>query len=148
MSSIHVDIVSAEGSIYSGEATMVFAPAEMGEVGIAPRHAPLITRLKPGTVRVRTATGDLPFFVGGGILEVQPRLVTVMADTALRAIAEARMAVARVDADEAAALAAKTSAEARLAGATSQIDVAKVQAELVEAAARLKFVQDLKKTGH
>lgn len=138
MSSIHVDIVSAEGSIYSGEATMVFAPAEMGEVGIAPRHAPLITRLKPGTVRVRTATGDLPFFVGGGILEVQPRLVTVMADTALRA----------KDADEAAALAAKTSAEARLAGATSQIDVAKVQAELVEAAARLKFVQDLKKTGH
>ena len=138
MSSIHVDIVSAEGSIYSGEATMVFAPAEMGEVGIAPRHAPLITRLKPGTVRVRTATGDLPFFVGGGILEVQPRLVTVMADTALRAR----------DADEAAALAAKTSAEARLAGATSQIDVAKVQAELVEAAARLKFVQDLKKTGH
>lgn len=136
MSNIHVDIVSAEGNIYSGEATMVFAPAEMGEVGIAPRHAPLITRIKPGTVRVRTATEELPFFVGGGILEVQPHLVTVMADTALRA----------KDADEAAAQAAKTSAEERLAGAKTDIDIARVQAELVEAAARLKFVQDLKKT--
>ena len=139
MSTLHVDIVAAEGHIYSGDATMLFAPATMGEVGIAPRHAPLLTTLKPGTVRVQLADGtERPFFVGGGILEVQPRLVTVMADTALRAR----------DADEAAALAAKTSAEARLAGATSQIDVAKVQAELVEAAARLKFVQDLKKTGH
>lgn len=138
MSNIHVDIVSAEGNIYSGEATMVFAPAEMGEVGIAPRHAPLITRIKPGTVRVKTATEELPFFVGGGILEVQPHLVTVMADTALRA----------KDADEAAALAAKTSAEERLAGAKTDIDIARVQAELVEAAARLKFVQDLKKTSH
>ncbi|ROH88751.1 F0F1 ATP synthase subunit epsilon [Stagnimonas aquatica] len=136
MSNIHVDIVSAEGNIYSGEATMVFAPAEMGEVGIAPRHAPLITRIKPGTVRVKTATEELPFFVGGGILEVQPHLVTVMADTALRA----------KDADEAAAQAAKTSAEERLAGAKTDIDIARVQAELVEAAARLKFVQDLKKT--
>lgn len=136
MSNIHVDIVSAEGNIYSGEATMVFAPAEMGEVGIAPRHAPLITRIKPGTVRVKTATEELPFFVGGGILEVQPHLVTVMADTALRA----------KDADEAAALAAKTSAEERLAGAKTDIDIARVQAELIEAAARLKFVQDLKKT--
>ena len=138
MSNIHVDIVSAEGNIYSGEATMVFAPAEMGEVGIAPRHAPLITRIKPGTVRVKTATEELPFFVGGGILEVQPHLVTVMADTALRA----------KDADEAAAQAAKTSAEERLAGAKTDIDIARVQAELVEAAARLKFVQDLKKTSH
>jgi len=136
MSNIHVDIVSAEGNIYSGEATMVFAPAEMGEVGIAPRHAPLITRIKPGTVRVKTADEELPFFVGGGILEVQPHLVTVMADTALRA----------KDADEAAALAAKTSAEERLAGAKTDIDIARVQAELIEAAARLKFVQDLKKT--
>lgn len=136
MSNIHVDIVSAEGNIYSGEATMVFAPAEMGEVGIAPRHAPLITRIKPGTVRVKTATEELPFFVGGGILEVQPHLVTLMADTALRA----------KDADEAAALAAKTSAEERLAGAKTDIDIARVQAELIEAAARLKFVQDLKKT--
>ena len=136
MSNIHVDIVSAEGNIYSGEATMVFAPAEMGEVGIAPRHAPLITRIKPGTGRVKTATEELPFFVGGGILEVQPHLVTVMADTALRA----------KDADEAAAQAAKTSAEERLAGAKTDIDIARVQAELVEAAARLKFVQDLKKT--
>ena len=86
MANIHVDIVSAEGQIHQGEAVMVFAPAEMGEVGIAPRHAPLLTRLKPGAVRVKQESGEeLAFFVGGGILEVQPHLVTVLADTALRA---------------------------------------------------------------
>ena len=135
MSSIHVDIVSAEGAIFSGEATMVFAPAEMGEVGIAPRHAPLITRLKPGTVRVKNGSEEQSFFVGGGILEIQPHLVTVLADTALRA----------KDADEAAAAAAKKSAEERLASAKTEMDITQVQAELAEAAARLKFVQDLKK---
>ncbi|HEX4896350.1 MAG TPA: F0F1 ATP synthase subunit epsilon [Solimonas sp.] len=135
MANIHVDIVSAEGHIHSGEAQMVFAPAEMGEVGIAPRHSPLLTRLKPGTVRVKTPTGEeLPFFVGGGILEVQPYLVTVLADTALRA----------KDADEAAALKAKQDAEEKLAGAKSDIDLARAQAELIEAAARLQFVQKLK----
>nr|WP_211242880.1 F0F1 ATP synthase subunit epsilon [Sinimarinibacterium sp. CAU 1509] len=138
MANIHVDIVSAEGHIHSGEAQMVFAPAEMGEVGIAPRHAPLLTRMKPGTVRVQTPDGEiLPFFVGGGILEVQPYLVTVLADTALRA----------KDADEAAALAAKQQAEEKLAGANSDIDLARAQAELIEAAARLQFVQNLKKIG-
>ncbi|SFF56461.1 ATP synthase F1 subcomplex epsilon subunit [Fontimonas thermophila] len=135
MANIHIDIVSAEGHIHSGEARMVFAPAEMGEVGIAPRHAPLLTRLKPGTVRVQPPEGEeLQFFVGGGILEVQPFLVTVLADTALRA----------KDADEAAALAAKQAAEEKLAGAKSDIDLARAQAELIEAAARLQFVQKIK----
>lgn len=138
MPALHVDIVSAEGHIHSGEAQMVFAPAEMGEVGIAPRHAPLLTRLNPGAVRVKTPSGEeLQFFVGGGILEIQPYLVTVLADTALRA----------KDADEAAALAAKQSAEEKLAGAKSEMDLAKAQSELIEAAARLQFVQKLKHPG-
>lgn len=136
MADLRVDIVSAEGNIHQGEAAMVFAPAEMGEVGIAPRHAPLLTRLKPGEVRVTTPEGEnLQFFVGGGILEVQPHLVTVLADTAIRA----------KDADEAAAAAAKASAEEKLANAAGEMDMAKAQAELAEAAARLQFVQKLKK---
>ncbi|WP_420465230.1 F0F1 ATP synthase subunit epsilon [Panacagrimonas sp.] len=139
MANLHIDIVAAEGHIHSGEAVMVFAPASMGEVGIAPRHAPLLTTLKPGTVRVKLADGsELPFFVGGGILEVQPHLVTVLADTALRA----------KDADESAVARAKADAEARLAGAKTEMDMAKAQAELVEAAARLEFVKKLKKPGH
>ena len=113
---------------------MVFAPAEMGEVGIAPRHAPLLTRLKPGTVRVQNGSEEQPFFVGGGILEIQPSLVTVLADTALRA----------KDADEAAAQRAKQSAEEKLAGAKSDMDLARAQAELAEAAARLAFIQKLR----
>jgi F-type H+-transporting ATPase subunit epsilon len=138
MAALHVDIVSAEGHIHSGEATMVFAPASMGEVGIAPRHAPLLTTLKPGTLRVQTAAGEeLQFFVGGGILEVQPHLVTVLADTALRA----------KDADENAALKAKQAAEEKLGKATTELDVAKANAELVEAAARLEFVQKIKHLG-
>ena len=137
MAQLHVDIVSAEGHIHHGEAAMVFAPAEMGEVGIAPRHSPLLTRLKPGAVRVRTLGGEeLQFFVSGGILEVQPHLVTVLADTALRA----------KDADEASALKAKQDAEARLAGASTTTDLSKAQTELVEAAARLEFVRKIK--GH
>jgi F-type H+-transporting ATPase subunit epsilon len=116
---------------------MVFAPAVMGEVGIAPRHAPLLTTLKPGTVRVQPPEGEeLSFFVGGGILEVQPHLVTVLADTALRA----------KDADEAAAAKAKLAAEEKLAGAKSDMDLARAQAELAEAAARLEFVKKLKNT--
>ncbi|MGQ0502445.1 MAG: F0F1 ATP synthase subunit epsilon [Panacagrimonas sp.] len=139
MANLHIDIVAAEGHIHSGEAAMVFAPASMGEVGIAPRHAPLLTTLKPGVVRVKLADGsELPFFVGGGILEVQPHLVTVLADTALRA----------KDADEAGALRAKQDAEARLAGASSQMDMAAAQAELVEAAARLEFVKKFKTPTH
>ena len=135
MAQLKVDIVSAEGHIHHGEAAMVFAPASQGEVGIAPRHAPLLTTLKPGTLRVQTPSGEiLPFFVGGGILEVQPHLVTVLADTALRA----------KDADEAAARQAKEQAEARLAGAKTETDLKQAQQELIEAAARLKFVEEIK----
>jgi F-type H+-transporting ATPase subunit epsilon len=136
--SIHVDIVSAEGQIHTGEAKMVFAPAEMGEVGISPRHAPLLTRLKPGAVRVQTESGEeLAFFVGGGILEVQPHLVTVLADTALRA----------KDVDEAAAAQAKQRAEEAMSNAKSEVDLARAQAELVQAAALMQFLDKIKK-GH
>jgi F-type H+-transporting ATPase subunit epsilon len=134
---LHVDIVSAEGDIHHGEAAMVFAPAEMGEVGIAPRHAPLLTRLKPGEVRVKTADGaELRFFVGGGILEIQPKLVTILADTALR----------EKDADEAAAADAKQKAEAAMVGAKTEFDQEKARAALIEASARLEFVKKLKTT--
>jgi len=136
MSSIHVDIVSAEGQIHQGEASMVFAPAEMGELGIAPRHAPLLTRLKPGAVRVKLESGEeLAFFVGGGILEVQPHLVTVLADTALRA----------KDVDEAAAAQAKQRAEEAMSNAKSEVDLARAQAELVQAAALMQFLDKIKK---
>lgn len=133
---IHVDIVSAEASIYSGLAEMVFAPGELGELGIAPRHAPLVTRLKPGEVRVNTGKEELDFFISGGILEIQPHLVTVLADTAIRAD----------DLDEAKALAAKKQAEDALADKTSDIDFAKAQAELAEAAAQLQAISRLRKT--
>jgi F-type H+-transporting ATPase subunit epsilon len=139
MPQLHVDIVSAEGHIHHGEATMVFAPAEMGEVGIAPRHAPLLTRMKPGEVRVKQADGsELQFFVSGGILEVQPALVTVLADTAVRA----------KDIDEAAAVEAKRKAEEAMSQAKSDIDVARAQAELMQAAALVQFLQKIKKTTH
>jgi F-type H+-transporting ATPase subunit epsilon len=136
MASIHVDIVSAEGDIHHGEAVMVFAPAEEGEVGIAPRHAPLLTRLKPGSVRVRQSGGDeLAFFVSGGILEVQPHLVTVLADTAIRA----------KDIDEAAAVQAKQRAEESMANAKTDVDLARAQAELLQAAALVQFLDKIKK---
>ncbi len=134
--SIHVDIVSAEGQIHTGEAKMVFAPAEMGEVGISPRHAPLLTRLKPGAVRVQTESGEeLAFFVGGGILEVQPHLVTVLADTAMRA----------KDVDEASAAQAKQRAEEAMSNAKSEIDLARAQADLIQAAALMQFLDKVKK---
>lgn len=134
---IHVDIVSAEGEIFSGPARMVFAPASQGELGIAPRHAPLLTLLKAGEVRVQTPDGQEQFFfVGGGALEVQPKKVTVLADTALRA----------KDLDEAAALAAKQRAEEALRDKSGEIDLAKAQAELVRAAAQLKMIQRLRQT--
>lgn len=136
MATIHVDIVSAESSIFSGNAKMVFAPAEMGEVGIAPRHSPMLTRLKAGEVRVHTGEGEeLEFFVSGGMLEVQPHLVTVLADTALRAR----------DIDEAAALKAKQEAEEALADRKDDIDMARAQAELAEAVARLQFIDKIKR---
>lgn len=128
---IHVDIVSAEKEIYSGAAEMVFAPLETGEVGILPRHAPLLARLKPGEVRVRTATEELAFYVSGGLLEVQPHVVTVLADTALRAC----------DLDEAAALKAKERAEEALRKRQADIDYARAQAELAEAIAQLRTIQ-------
>lgn len=131
---LKVDIVSAEGEIFAGSASMVFAPAEMGEVGIAPRHAPLLTRLVPGVVRVQKDGQEQEFFVSGGLLEVQPALVTVMADTAERAH----------DIDEAAAVEAKRRAEEALSQAASDIDLARAQAELIEAAARLHLVSKLK----
>ena len=134
---IHVDIVSAEGQIHSGTAAMVFAPAEMGEVGIAPRHAPMVTRLKPGEVRVDEGGGSeiLHFFVSGGILEVQPHMVTVLADTAIRA----------ADLDEAAALEAQKRAEDTMKDKTADFEYAKAQAAYAEAAAQLKAIENLRK---
>lgn len=135
MATIHVDIVSAEGEIHSGEARMVFAPARMGEVGIAPRHAPLLTALKPGEVRVEDTEGNEHFFyITGGMLEVQPTQVTVLADTALRGD----------QLDEAAALAAQQQAEEHLKGASQETDVARAMAELEEARARYRAAQKLK----
>ncbi|HHZ88715.1 MAG TPA: F0F1 ATP synthase subunit epsilon [Chromatiaceae bacterium] len=132
---IHVDIVSAETEIYSGLAEMVYAPAEMGEVGIAPRHTPLITRLKPGEVRVETKPGiQEHFYVSGGILEVQPHVVTVLADTAIRA----------KDLDEAAALEAKEKAEQALLNQGEEFNAAKAQGELAEAMAQLRAIGRLK----
>lgn len=135
MATIQVDIVSAEGEIHSGEATMVFAPAKMGEIGIAPRHAPLLTALKPGEVRVEDTEGSEHFFyITGGMLEVQPYLVTVLADTALRG----------EQLDEAAALAAQQEAEKALEGVSEETDIARAQQELEEARARYRAAQKLK----
>jgi F-type H+-transporting ATPase subunit epsilon len=135
MPKIHVDIVSAEGEIHSGDAAMVFAPAKMGEVGIAPRHAPLLTALKPGEVRVQDAEGNEHFFyITGGMLEVQPHAVTVLADTALRGD----------QLDEAAALSARDEAAQALEGVSEETDIAKAQAELAEAEARYRAAQKLK----
>lgn len=133
---MHVDIVSAEAEIFSGTAEMVFAPAEMGEVGILPRHTPLLTRLKPGEVRVKHEGGEEEFFfVSGGMLEVQPYTVTILADTAERA----------KDVDEAAAIEAKRRAEEALRDRKSDFDYAQAQAELAEAVARLRTIQNLRK---
>ena len=138
MSTIQVDIVSLVGQVFSGQAEMVFCPAEMGEVGIAPRHAPLITRLKAGEVRVKSADGgEQHFFVNGGILEVQPNAVTVLSDVAVRA----------KDLDEASALEAKRQAEQLLSERKGELDIARAQAALVEASARLHMIQRLKKGG-
>jgi F-type H+-transporting ATPase subunit epsilon len=135
-STIHVDIVSAEGEIFSGAAAMVFAPGSQGELGIAPRHAPLLTLLKAGEVRVQTADGaEQHFFVGGGALEVQPNKVTVLADTALRA----------KDLDESYALAAKQRAEEALNKATDRIEQAEALKEIVRMAEQVKMIQRLRK---
>ena len=137
MSTIQVEIVSAEGEIFSGPASMVFLPASEGDIGVAPRHAPLLTLLKPGEVRVRTPDGnEQVFYVGGGALEIQPNVVTVLADTALRA----------KDIDEAAALAAKQRAEEALKDRAGRIDHAEALAELARIAAQLKILERLRKT--
>ena len=136
MTTIRCDIVSAEAEIFHGEATLVVATGEMGELGIAPRHAPLITRLKPGQVRVHAAGGGEQFFyVSGGILEVQPQVVTVLADTAMRA----------ADLDEASALKAKQDAEQALANRSDAMELAEAQAQLAQAVAQLQALERLRK---
>jgi F-type H+-transporting ATPase subunit epsilon len=136
MSTIRCDIVSAEEEIFHGNVSMVIATGEMGELGIAPRHAPLITRLKPGQVRLKLENGDEQFFyVSGGILEVQPQVVTVLADTALRA----------ADLDEAAARKAKDEAERALANRSNAMEIAEAQNQLAQAMAQLQALEHLRR---
>jgi len=136
MASIQVDIVSAEEEIWSGQGTMVFAPGEMGELGIAPGHTPLITRLNPGDVRVlRENDEEQFFFISGGILEVQPHVVTVLSDTALRG----------GDLDEASANEAKKKAEEALKDSAAELDYAQAKAELANAVAQLRSIEKLRK---
>lgn len=137
MSTIRCDIVSAEKEIFHGNVSMVIATGEMGELGIAPRHAPLITRLKPGQVRLKFENGDEQFFyVSGGILEVQPQVVTVLADTAERA----------ADLDEAAARMAKDEAERALANRVDTLEIAEAQAQLAQALAQLQAMEQLRRS--
>jgi F-type H+-transporting ATPase subunit epsilon len=133
---IHVDIVSPEGQLYAGDAHMVFAPAVEGEIGIAPRHAPLLTTLSPGTVRVQVqGEEEHTFWIGGGALEIQPHAVSILADTAARAR----------DLDEARAEEAKRQAETALRDSKDSIDLARAQAELAQAIAQLRTIAQLRK---
>ncbi len=133
---VQVDVVSAEASIFSGEARFVALPGEAGELGILPRHTPLITRIRPGAVRIERPDGSEELvFVAGGILEVQPGAVTVLADTAVRAH----------DLDEAAALAAKQRAEALMENRQGDFEYATASAELAEAMAQLQTIQRLRR---
>jgi F-type H+-transporting ATPase subunit epsilon len=137
---MHVDVVSAEENIYSGTAEFISAPAEGGEVGILARHAPLLTRIKPGTVRIKVANSDeeVVLFVSGGILEVQPHVVTILADTAIRA----------EDLDEAKAEEAKRRAEELMQKHGSNVDFAKAQAELAEALGQLQTIHRMRQRSH
>jgi F-type H+-transporting ATPase subunit epsilon len=137
---IHVDVVSAEESIFSGLAEFVVLPGEGGELGILPGHMPLMTRIKPGTVRLKLPNQEAEelFFVAGGMLEVQPNMVTVLADTAIRG----------KDLDEAKALDAKKRAEEAMVERSSELDYARAQAELAEAIAQLAAIQKLRKRSH
>ncbi len=136
MSTIQVEVVSAEQEIFSGEAAVVIASAAAGEVGIYPQHAPLLTNLKPGDVRIQDADGEEQvIYVSGGILEVTPKKVTVLSDTAIRAD----------DIDEAAALEAQRKAEQALKDTTADINYAKAKAELAQAAAQLQALKKLRK---
>ncbi|OYY49857.1 MAG: F0F1 ATP synthase subunit epsilon [Methylophilaceae bacterium 17-44-8] len=137
---VHIDVVSAEASIFSGEAEFVVAPAGAGEVGIYPNHAPMITTIKPGALRIKqpSEAEETLIFISGGMLEVQPGMITVLADTAIRGN----------DLDEAKALAAKAAAEEAMLNRTSEIDYARAQAELAEAVAQIQAIQKLRKTTH
>lgn len=137
---VHIDVVSAEASIFSGEAEFVVVPASAGEVGIYPHHAPMITTIKPGTLRIKLADGaeETLIFISGGLLEVQPDLITVLADTAVRGH----------DLDEAKAIAAKEAALEAMQNRTSDMDYAKAQAELAEALAQIQAIERLRKFTH
>jgi F-type H+-transporting ATPase subunit epsilon len=136
MPTIHIDIVSAEREIYSGDVEMVFAPASMGEIGIAPGHTPLITQLAPGEVRVKLADGsEEGFYVSGGMLEIQPKIVTVLSDTAVRA----------EDLDEAAVMKAKEEADRQLQDRSAEVDYATALAQTAAVAAQLQAIQRLRK---
>jgi len=133
---MHVDIVSAEQAIFSGEATMVIAPGEAGELGIVPEHTPLLTRVRPGTVRIQMPDGaeEEVIYVSGGMMEVQPDVVTILADTSVRAH----------DLDEVKAVEAKRLAEEAIANRAGQMEIAKAQAELAQAAAQLATIRKLR----
>lgn len=137
---VHIDVVSAEESIFSGEAEFVVAPAGAGEVGIYPHHTPMITTIKPGALRIKQSSEqeETLIFISGGMLEVQPGLITVLADTAIRG----------QDLDEAKALEAKAAAEEALKNRSADIDYAKAQAELAEAVAQIQAIQKLRKSVH
>ncbi|CAM8398247.1 AtpC F0F1-type ATP synthase, epsilon subunit (mitochondrial delta subunit) [Candidatus Methylopumilus universalis] len=136
VATVHIDVVSAEESIFSGEAEFIAAPAQMGEVGIYPHHAPMITSIKPGALRIKLANKNEEqlIYISGGILEVQPGVVTVLADTAIRGH----------DLDEAQANAAKKAAEEAMKNRSSDVDYAKAQAELAEAIAQIQAIQKLR----
>lgn len=137
---VHIDVVSAEESIFSGEAEFVVAPAGAGEVGIYPNHAPMITTIKPGALRIKQSSEkeETLIFISGGMLEVQPGMITVLADTAIRG----------QDLDEAKAVAAKEAAEEALKNRAADIDYAAAQAELAEAVAQIQAIQKLRKSVH
>lgn len=137
---VHVDVVSAEVSIFSGEAEFVVAPASAGEVGIMPNHAPMISTIKPGALRIKrpNETEETLIFISGGLLEVQPGIVTVLADTAVRGH----------DLDEAKAIAAKEAAEEALKNRTTDVNYAAAQAELSEAIAQIQTIERMRKTTH
>jgi len=137
---VQIDVVSAEESIFSGEADFVVAPAKMGEVGIYPNHAPMITTLKSGSLKIKLADKkeEHLIYVSGGILEVQPGIITVLSDTAIRA----------KDLDESKAAAAKKTAEEAMKNKSSDVDYAKAQAELAEAMAQIQAIENLRKIKH
>ena len=138
VNTVHIDVVSAEANIFSGEAEFVVAPAGAGEVGVYPNHAPMITTIKPGALRIKqtNVAEETLIFISGGILEVQPGMITVLADTAVRG----------QDFDEAKAMAAKLAAEEAMKNRTSDMDYAKAQAELSEAMAQIHAIERLRKT--